>query len=121
MKAFRLLGWLCAILCGITLTWSCAAFGFARVWLTSPGCGSKVGAAKLRVHTIERAVLDYRARENRWPTPADLIEKNCWHPRDLVDPWGTVIVYRYSGDEPTVISAGPDREFGTADDVKNTD
>lgn len=37
----------------------------------------------------------------------------------IYDPWGTVLDYRYvPGDNfPELISAGPDRKFGTADDI----
>ena len=112
---------ICAILCGIALTWACATVGFARVWLSGCRGGSKVGAAKARVRTIEQVLLEYRAVENRWPTTADLVDKKSLSPRELVDPWGTVIVYSLSGDVPTVMSAGPDREFGTEDDIKSSD
>ena len=39
----------------------------------------------------------------------------------ILDPWGTMIDYRYkSGDTfPELVSAGPDRIFGTADDISN--
>ena len=38
----------------------------------------------------------------------------------ICDPWGVVLEYRYStGDTfPILISAGPDKIFGTADDIK---
>ena len=37
------------------------------------------------------------------------------------DPWGTVLDYRYVlGDNfPELISAGPDKVFGNADDITN--
>ncbi|OHB72875.1 MAG: hypothetical protein A2Z25_05210 [Planctomycetes bacterium RBG_16_55_9] len=40
---------------------------------------------------------------------------------ELYDPWGTVLDYRYvPGDHfPLVVSAGPDKTFGTADDITN--
>jgi hypothetical protein len=121
MKPVRLLGWFCAIVCGIALTWSCAAVGYARVWLTGCRYPSKVNAAKRGVRAVEQAISQYRIDENRCPTTADLVEGKYLHARDLVDPWGTVIVYRCSGDDPTVMSAGRDREFGSFDDIKNTD
>jgi len=42
-------------------------------------------------------------------------------PPEIYDLWGTVLEYRYkSGDNfPLLISAGPDRNFGTADDISN--
>ena len=42
-------------------------------------------------------------------------------PPEIYDPWGTALDYRYvSGDNfPELVSAGPDRIFGTADDISN--
>ncbi|MHC4323326.1 MAG: prepilin-type N-terminal cleavage/methylation domain-containing protein [Planctomycetota bacterium] len=39
----------------------------------------------------------------------------------VFDPWGRPLSYRYAaGDSyPELISAGPDRKFGTADDITN--
>jgi hypothetical protein len=36
-----------------------------------------------------------------------------------IDPWGTSIPFSCSGDAIIVKSAGPDRLFGTFDDVAN--
>ena len=40
---------------------------------------------------------------------------------EIYDPWGTVLDYRYvPGDNfPELISAGPDKVFGTADDISS--
>ncbi len=40
---------------------------------------------------------------------------------EIYDPWGTSLDYRYvPGDNfPELISAGPDKTFGNADDIKN--
>jgi prepilin-type N-terminal cleavage/methylation domain-containing protein len=40
---------------------------------------------------------------------------------EIYDPWGTPLDYRYvTGDNfPELVSAGPDRVFGNADDIKN--
>jgi prepilin-type N-terminal cleavage/methylation domain-containing protein len=42
-------------------------------------------------------------------------------PAEIYDPWGTVLEYRYDPRDnfPELISAGPDRIFGNADDVSN--
>lgn len=42
-------------------------------------------------------------------------------PQHLCDPWGTVIDYICAADDtcPELISAGPDKVFGTADDISN--
>ncbi len=40
---------------------------------------------------------------------------------EIYDPWGTPLDYRYiaSDNFPLLISAGPDKTFGTADDISN--
>ena len=40
---------------------------------------------------------------------------------EIYDPWGTVLDYRYEPGEnfPEMTSAGPDRRFGTGDDISN--
>jgi prepilin-type N-terminal cleavage/methylation domain-containing protein len=40
---------------------------------------------------------------------------------EIYDPWGTALDYRYSPGEnfPLIVSAGPDKKFGTADDIDN--
>ena len=42
-------------------------------------------------------------------------------PSEIYDPWGTVLDYRYvPGDNfPELISAGPDKIFGTANDISS--
>jgi len=42
-------------------------------------------------------------------------------PAEIYDPWGMALDYRYvAGDNfPELISAGPDKIFGTADDINN--
>ena len=39
----------------------------------------------------------------------------------IYDPWGTILEYRYAvGDNfPRLVSAGPDKTFGTTDDIAN--
>lgn len=55
----------------------------------------------------------------------DLLLKNKTATGDaspkIYDPWGTVMDYRYvQGDTfPELISAGPDKVFGTTDDISN--
>ena len=41
--------------------------------------------------------------------------------RSLCDPWGTVMDYVYTPDDtfPELISAGPDKQFGTGDDISS--
>jgi len=40
---------------------------------------------------------------------------------EIYDPWGTVLDYQYTAgmQYPRLISAGPDKMFGTSDDIRN--
>jgi len=40
-----------------------------------------------------------------------------WHARRVHDPWGTPYRAVHVGDRTVWVSAGPDRVFGTADDL----
>jgi len=66
------------------------------------------------------------------PSPREVLEKisnsllkNKWGTADsqpeIYDPWGTVLDYRcVPGDNfPELISAGPDKIFGTSDDISS--
>ena len=59
------------------------------------------------------AKLNHSAVENKYGTSETAAE--------LYDPWGTVLDYRYIPGEsfPLLISAGPDKLFGTIDDINN--
>lgn len=63
-----------------------------------------------------RAVLekiDKSSIENKYGSAGTSVE--------IYDPWGMPLDYRYSPGEnfPAMISAGPDKTFGTADDMSN--
>jgi prepilin-type N-terminal cleavage/methylation domain-containing protein len=55
------------------------------------------------------------------PESRKILEKIGYSQGSISDPWGMPLQYRYaSGDNfPKLISAGPDRKFGTPDDITN--
>jgi type II secretory pathway pseudopilin PulG len=55
------------------------------------------------------------------PNSRKILEKIGDSQAAISDPWGMPLDYRYApGDNfPELISAGPDRKFGTADDITN--
>ena len=55
------------------------------------------------------------------PGSRKILEKISDSPGAIVDPWGRPLDYKYTpGDNyPELLSAGPDRKFGTADDITN--
>lgn len=115
-------GTFCAMVIGMALTWTSAAFGLLIV--TAPTCGGgRVRIAKIRVREIEQAFLEYQIDNGRCPASIDvLVAEKYLVKQGLVDPWGTRFAFWCAGadlDDLIVTSAGADRTFGTGDDVKN--
>lgn len=111
----------CLVLCGIALTWFCAATGLFflsgfRCTLRTP----RLAVARARVLEIEHAATQYSIEFDRCPRgDDDLIAAHLISPVSLTDPWKTVIAFSCSDQDVKVESAGPDGIFGTWDDVKN--
>ena len=108
------------LFCGVALTWTCAAFGLflgdmGSCTLSIPGFRE----ARVRVGEVHQAVTTYQIERNRCPTTSDdLIGGGYIDARRFVDPWRKWIAFSCSADDTTVTSAGPDRIFATADDIK---
>ena len=74
--------------------------------------------ARLRVSDIDQALAAYVVEHRRCPsTRDDLVTDGFIKPVTFVDPWGTSIAYWCSEDRSMVVSAGPDKQFGTDDDI----
>ena len=83
-------------------------------------------AAKQGIAVLESAISRYEIDNGKLPdslqnlvTPSG--EMNVTYIRKaegLKDPWGTEYQYTKQGYDFTVVSAGPDKNFGGADDVK---
>jgi len=106
------------LLCGIALTWVCAACGLFLVTMPHR-CGSNVRRAVLQARAIDNGLVQAQFEHGRCPTRDELIAGKYVAVRELIDPWGTSIAFSCAGDAIIVKSAGPDRLFGTADDVTN--
>ncbi len=111
------------ILCGVAVTWMCAAFGLlASDMIFRGGCRlpTKHKPALYQVRTIEHAVARYQIDHDKCPeTMDDLIDNAYVDHNTFVDPWGTPIRFTCIREDIRVDSAGADRAFGTADDVMN--
>jgi hypothetical protein len=109
------------LFCGVALTWACAAFGLffgdmGSCTLRMPG----LRAARVRVGEVRQVVTTYQIERNRCPTTSDdLIAGGYIDARRLVDPWRTPIAFSCSTEDTNVVSAGPDRAFGTPDDIRD--
>ena len=109
------------LFCGVALTWTCAAFGLfvgkvGGSTLSIPGFRE----ARVRVGEVRQAVTTYQIERNRCPTTSDdLIAGGYIDERRFLDPWRTRIAFSCSEEEANVRSAGPDRVFGTPDDIRD--
>ena len=88
---------------------------------------AKVTAAKEAVNNIKASVTNYYLQYKKYPGDLTaLVEaKGDDEPildggeAALEDPWGTEYKYEKSGKRFAIISAGPDHDFGTDDDIRS--
>ena|ERR1039458_2403753 len=70
--------------------------------------------------SIQALVLELRSYCNGHPDspyPSSLDQVRIKDPRWKIDPWGTPFRYQLLTNGCVLSSAGPDRQFGTADDI----
>ena len=89
---------------------------------------SQVAAARASIGAIGTAIDLYETDNGKLPENLQNLvtkgsEPNWQGPylrkvESLKDPWGTDFQYSKQGDVYTVVSAGPDLNFGSSDDVK---
>jgi hypothetical protein len=117
MRILRKVGIFYAVVFGIAVTWTVAAFGLAM--LRPTGCRiPRDRDAHLRILQTTSTVRGYRLLEDRCPTRGTLVAGGFVDARALVDPWGTGIAFHCLPDDDVAVrSAGPDRVFHTADDI----
>ena len=88
---------------------------------------AKTTAAREGVQNLKSGVLTYNMQYRKYPSSLnDLVEaKGDDEPvidggeGVLEDPWGTEYKYEKKGKTFAIVSAGPDGEFGTDDDVRS--
>ncbi len=88
---------------------------------------AKVTAARSAVVNIKNAVVNYNLQTKKYPSDLnDLITASGddepileGGEGVLVDPWDTEYQYERKGKRIIIISAGPDCQFGTEDDVRS--
>ncbi len=97
----------------------------------SSSSASQVKATQARVRALSPAIDRFELDVMRYPTEQEGLKallanpglKDWYGPyvkeeKEIADAWGTPLKYLSpTGKEYRIISAGPDREFGTADDV----
>lgn len=77
---------------------------------------------------IEKAVVAYRMEYGSYPESLDALvtppataagEEEPLLPRLPMDPWNNPYVYGVENRKPIIMTFGPDKEQGTADDISN--
>jgi Type II secretion system (T2SS), protein G len=73
---------------------------------------------KARLLRVRKEIQGYEAEisqhlriRGEWPEDWGFLR------RSAADPWGTDYGFEIEGERPVVYSAGPDREYGTEDDI----
>jgi hypothetical protein len=94
--------------------------------LAATGCGDPAGptqrgldtiaastamSAQMEIRQLRAEIDQYHFQHGEWPTAWSEVR------RPPVDPWGNPYRFAIEGGEASVVSAGPDGEVGTADDV----
>lgn len=96
----------------------------------------RIQATRIQLQAFEANLKEFRRKCNFYPPETDglnaLIQKpsgkECknYPPEGFlddgvipVDPWDTEYLYKLNGSKPEIISAGPDQEFETEDDVSS--
>ena len=99
----------------------------ATVSVTQAIENSKVTAAEEGVRNISSAILTYNLQKKKYPNDIkDLIQEDSdgiaiieGGEGALEDPFGNEYKMEKKGKKYVVISAGPDGEFGTEDDIRS--
>lgn len=104
---------------------------------TTCGAGGNFQSVKTDLDSLQSALEQYKNIGGQYPSQEQglqaLLQRPVSQPlpKDWVqavnnadaflDPWGTLYRYQYSGtgvlEKPVLISAGPDKRFGTEDDL----
>ena len=83
--------------------------------------GTPLRTARCQLDAVAQAVEQYRVLERRCPRDIDTLVTRGLLRRTPTDPWGSAFRMECTRDaRPYVWSAGPDRRFGTADDLDSS-
>jgi Type II secretion system (T2SS), protein G len=115
----KLLLVLCVV-AGVALTGAAVLLGLRMTTCRYPGGG--VSTTKQRVKAARDAVTQFMIETPRCPRDIEtLVAGHFLNPESAKDTWGTPLAMKCPGlndaDGADVSSAGPDRLFGTADDI----
>jgi general secretion pathway protein G len=88
---------------------------------------SKIQATQSAVSTLKDAVVSYNLANHKYPADLKALVEASGDEEPIVDggegaledPFGTEYKYERKGKKIVIISAGPDGEFGTEDDIRS--
>ncbi len=88
---------------------------------------TRITAAEATVQSVSEACTTYFISKKKLPSSLNqLIEGDDEHPpildggeNALLDPWDTELKFESHGKRFAIVSAGPDMEFGTEDDIRS--
>ncbi len=88
----------------------------------NPMLKAKTVALQAQLDTVASALSQYYTDQNSYPEKLqDLIPRYLAGENDLIDPWGNRLQLRRESEESVfLLSAGPDRQFGTSDDIQRS-
>ena len=111
--------------------------GLAAVAVAGAGDSAKITAAQGQLQTLEGKLMSYKRIGNTYPSQAQGLEALVTRPSSApkprqwaqelptvpLDPWDKKYEYKFPGGVdariPEVISAGPDGQFNTEDDISS--
>lgn len=89
---------------------------------TRPVARQRIKLTRASVATVREAIEKCKKDKGKYPTEQEgfgiLVTNTFGYTGNPMDAWGTPISYRVVDDKPVVTSAGPDCQFGTADDIE---
>jgi hypothetical protein len=82
----------------------------------------RVRNTQMIMHNVEEATVHYRFdHSDECPPSIEALVDGHYLVRSPRDTWGQTLAYRCAAsDGPEITSAGPDRRFGTADDLTSS-
>jgi hypothetical protein len=114
-----------ALVGGAALTARVAWFGLNLNPRCITGCrGRPIHTAKMRVKATQEAVTQYMIETPSCPRSVDdLVAGRYLDRANARDPWGSRLILLCPGNQDhegaDVVSLGPDKELGTADDIQS--
>lgn len=122
MMAIRDHRWLLKIVLAAILVGQAGAAEY--IWLSTKRRAGMITHTQWRIHDFKEVLVHYGVdHADQCPRSMSVLVAHGYLGRPLTDYWGTALAFTctspYSTDDSLVVSAGPDRKFGTRDDIRS--